>query len=109
MVVLNAAMIVPEQRLRRILQLMASPFLKPMHRSTPLLVLSLSIALAPGLLGTPARAAMTLEQACTKFAGKVNDAVTSGDLVKARKIYAEGGKRVASRFNGASCPNVKAP
>ena len=105
-------MIVPEQRLRRILQLvahLAPPFLKPMHRSTPLLVLSLSIALAPGLLGTPARAAMTLEQACTKFAGKVIDAVASGDLVKARTIYAEGGKRVASRFNGASCPNVKAP
>jgi len=52
---------------------------------------------------------MTLDQACTKFGGKVNDAVASGDLAKARKIYAEGGKRVASHFNGATCPNVKAP
>jgi len=80
-----------------------------MHRSVLLLALSLSAALAPGLVGTPARAAMTLDQACTKFGGKVNDAVASGDLAKARKIYAEGGKRVASHFNGATCPNVKAP
>mgnify|MGYP007082911843 CR=1 FL=1 len=83
--------------------------LKPMHRAARLLALSLSAALAPGLVGTPARAAMTLDQACTKFGGKVNDAVASGDLAKARKIYAEGGKRVASHFNGATCPNVKAP
>ena len=80
-----------------------------MHRSVLLLALSLSAALAPGLVGTPARAAMTLGQACTKFGGKVNDAIASGDLAKARKIYAEGGKRVASHFNGATCPNVKAP
>jgi len=85
-----------------------------MHRSTHRrfalhLALSLSAALAPGLLGTPARAAMTLDQACAKFGGKVNDAVASGDLGKARKIYAEGSKRVASHFNGATCPNVKAP
>jgi len=80
-----------------------------MHRSVLLLALSLSAALAPGLVGTPARAAMTLDQACTKFGGKVNAAVASGDLAKARKIYAEGGKRVASHFNGATCPNVKAP
>jgi len=52
---------------------------------------------------------MTLEQACTKFGGKVNDAKANGDLGKARKIYVEGSKRVASHFNGATCPNVKAP
>jgi hypothetical protein len=52
---------------------------------------------------------MTLDQACTKFGAKVNAAVASGDLAKARKIYAEGGKRVASHFNGATCPNLKAP
>ena len=80
-----------------------------MHRAARLLALSLSAAIVPGLGGTPARAAMTLDQACTKFGGKVNDAVASGDLAKARKIYAEGGKRVASHFNGATCPNVKAP
>ncbi len=80
-----------------------------MHRSALLLALSLSAALAPGLVGTPARAAMTLDQACAKFGGKVNAAVASGDLAKARKIYAEGGKRVATHFNGATCPNVKAP
>jgi len=82
---------------------------EPMHRSALVLAVGLGAALAPALLGTPARAAMTLDQACTKFGGKVNDAVASGDLAKARKIYAEGGKRVASHFNGATCPNVKAP
>lgn len=80
-----------------------------MLRSALLLAVGLSAALAPALLGTPARAAMTLDQACTKFGGKVNDAVASGDLGKARQIYAEGSKRVASHFNGATCPNVKAP
>ena len=83
--------------------------LKPMHRAARLLALSLSAAIVPGLGGTPARAAMTLDQACTKFGAKVNAAVASGDLAKARKIYAEGGKRVASHFNGATCPNLKAP
>ena len=80
-----------------------------MLRSALLLVVGLSAALAPALLVTPARAAMTLDQACTKLGGKVNDAVASGDLGKARQIYAEGSKRVASRFKGATCPNVKAP
>ena len=35
-------------------------------------------------------AAMTLNQACAKFSGKVNDVVASGNLTKARQIYAEG-------------------
>ena len=83
--------------------------LKPMNRSALLLALTLSAALTPGLVAAPARAAMTLDQACSKFSGKVNDAVASGDLGKARKIYAEGSKRVANHFNGATCPNVKAP
>jgi hypothetical protein len=52
---------------------------------------------------------MTLDQACTKFGGKVNDAVASGDLGKARQIDVEGSKRVASHFKGATSPNVKAP
>ena len=82
---------------------------KPMLRSALLLAVGLGAAIAPALLGTPARAAMTLDQACTKFGGKVNDAVASGDLGKARQIYAEGSKRVASRFKGVTCPNVKAP
>ena len=80
-----------------------------MLRSALLLAVGLGAALPPALLGTPARAAMTLDQACTKFGGKVNDAVASGDLGKARQIDAEGSKRVASRFKGATFPNVKAP
>ena len=69
-----------------------------------------ALVVASGLLmAVTVRAAMTLEQACATYASKVNDATASGDLTKARKIYAEGGKRVASRFNGATCPDVKAP
>jgi len=72
-------------------------------------LLALSLTTAATLLGSPAMAAMTLNQACAKFSGKVNDAVASGNLTKARQIYAEGSKRVASHFQGATCPNVKAP
>jgi hypothetical protein len=81
----------------------------PMKTSALLLAFSLTAAAGMALVGSPARAFMTLDQACTKFSGKVNDAVASGNLTKARQIYAEGSKRVASHFNGATCPNVKAP
>jgi hypothetical protein len=53
--------------------------------------------------------AVTLDQACQKFAGKLSAAQTSGDKQKAQTIYTEGSKRIASRFNGATCPNVTAP
>ena len=78
------------------------PLLRPLLPAT-------LVAATGLLLALPARAAMSLEQACATFAGKVDAAVASGDLTKARKIYAEGSKRVASRFNGATCPAVKAP
>ena len=53
--------------------------------------------------------AVTLDQACQEFATKLSAAQTSGDKTQAKTIYAEGSKRIASRFNGATCPNVKAP
>ncbi len=74
-----------------------------------LLAAVLASALAPVLAVAPARAQMTLDQACAKFSGKLDAAVASGDTVKARQVYTEGSKRVASHFNGATCPNVKAP
>lgn len=36
-------------------------------------------------------------------------AQAAGDIQKAQTIFQEGSARIASRFNGASCPNVKAP
>jgi len=53
--------------------------------------------------------AVTLDQACQKFASKLTEAQSSGDKQKAQTVYTEGTKRIASKFNGATCPNVKAP
>lgn len=53
--------------------------------------------------------AVTLDQACATFAAKLSDAQASGDKQKAQAIYTEGSKRIASRFNGATCPTVQAP
>ena len=80
-----------------------------MPSSALVLAAVLASALAPVLAVAPARAQMSLDQTCTKFSDKLDVAVASGDTVKARQIYTEGSKRVASHFNGATCPNVKAP
>ncbi|MEN9495987.1 MAG: hypothetical protein RLZZ137_1027 [Cyanobacteriota bacterium] len=53
--------------------------------------------------------AISLDQACQTFAAKLSAAQASGDTQKAQTIYSEGSKRIASRFNGATCPNVTAP
>ncbi len=68
----------------------------------------LGATLASLLLAPPGRA-MSLTEACSTFATKLGSAQASGDSAKAQKVYAEGNKRIASHFNGASCPNVKAP
>ena len=68
----------------------------------------LGACLAPLLLTSPSRA-MSLKEACSKFTTKLDSAQTSGDPAKAQKVYLEGNKRIAQHFNGASCPNVKAP
>ena len=52
---------------------------------------------------------MSLDEACGKFAGKLSAAQAAGDTQKAQKIYQQGSARIASKFNGASCPNVKPP
>ena len=52
---------------------------------------------------------MSLEEACGKFAGKLSAAQAAGDTQKAQTIYQKGSARIASKFNGASCPNVKPP
>lgn len=73
-----------------------------------LLSLAFLAALATGLAG-PAQAKVTLQEACARFSSKLNAAVVAGDTAKAKEIYKMGSKRVASRFNGATCPNIKAP
>ena len=67
---------------------------------------------AAGLLALAAplgAQAVSLDDACGIFAGKLSAAQAAGDTQKAQKIYQEGSARIASRFNGASCPNVKPP
>lgn len=53
--------------------------------------------------------AVTLDQACRKFSSKLTEAQASGDKQKAQTVYTEGNKRIAKKFNGATCPNLKAP
>jgi hypothetical protein len=67
---------------------------------------------AAGLLALAAplgAQAVSLEEACGKFAGKLSAAQAAGNTQKAQTIYQKGSARIASKFNGASCPNVKPP
>ena len=74
----------------------------------PLAGLAGLTALGLGLTANPAQA-IDLDQACARFASKLSAAVQSGDSAKAQKIYQVGSQRIASRFNGATCPNVQPP
>jgi len=56
-----------------------------------------------------AASAISLDQACQRFADKLQAAQAAGDNQKAQQIYAQGSQRIAGRFNGATCPNVQAP
>lgn len=71
-----------------------------------------SLVISAALLGLTAPVgvhAITLDQACQRFADKLNAAQAAGDSQKAQQIYAEGSQRIAGRFNGATCPNVQPP
>jgi hypothetical protein len=52
---------------------------------------------------------MSLDQACQIFASKLGAAQAAGNTQKSQMIYQEGSQRIASRFNGATCPNIKPP
>jgi hypothetical protein len=65
-------------------------------------------AAALGVAAAPA-SAISLDDACARFASKLSDAVKSGDPANAQQVYSVGSQRIASRFNGASCPNVQPP
>ena len=71
--------------------------------------LALAVASVLALSGATTAQAVSLDQACQTFASKLSAAQASGDKDKAQKIYSQGSKRIASKFNGATCPNVKAP
>ena len=53
--------------------------------------------------------AVSLDQACQRFAEKLSAAQASGDQQNVQKVYAKGSQRIASKFNGATCPNVQSP
>jgi hypothetical protein len=53
--------------------------------------------------------AISLDDACKTFQSKLSAAQASGDNAKAQEIYQKGSQRIAKKFNGATCPNVKAP
>ena len=76
------------------------------------LAIATTTATASALIALAAPAgvqAISLDQACQTFAAKLSAAQASGDTQKAQTIYSEGSQRIASRFNGATCPNVTAP
>jgi hypothetical protein len=52
---------------------------------------------------------VSLDEACGRFASKLSAAQAAGDSQKAQTIYQQGSQRIASNFNGATCPNVKPP
>ncbi|MFZ0406877.1 MAG: hypothetical protein WAM11_02025 [Cyanobium sp.] len=76
------------------------------HMKHRAIVLTAAAALA---MAPTQASAMSLEQACARFASKLQAAVAAGDTSQAQMIYTEGSQRVASNFNGATCPTVKAP
>jgi len=73
------------------------------------LFLALATVALLSISGAFTAQAITVDQACEKFASKLSEAQASGDKQKAQQVYSQGSKRIASKFNGASCPNVKAP
>ena len=80
--------------------------------STLLLLMRSTLAAAALLLAFSAPTAVnavTLDQACQKFASKLTEAQASGDKQKVQNVYNQGSQRIAKKFNGATCPNVKAP
>jgi hypothetical protein len=69
----------------------------------------IAAAVLLGLAAPSGVQAVTLDQACQTFASKLSDAQKAGDKQKAQEIYAKGNQRIAKKFNGATCPNVKVP
>jgi hypothetical protein len=73
------------------------------------LLASLAGSVATATFAMAPAKAVSLDQACSMFAAKLQAAISAGDTAKAQMIFSEGSQRIASRFNGASCPNIQAP
>jgi hypothetical protein len=72
--------------------------------------LAIFLTAASALALVPSQASsMTLDEACARFASKLQTAVAAGNTSQAQMIYSEGSQMVATNFKGATCPNVKAP
>lgn len=69
---------------------------------------ALALLIGTTIATVPARA-VSLDQACATYAEKLNAAVAAGDTQKAKAIYQQGRDRIAAKFGGANCPNVKPP
>ena len=78
--------------------------------TSPRHTLALASLTATALLAfAPTVQAVTLEEACAKFAAKISEAQASGNADQVKTVYSKGSQRIAAKFNGATCPNVKAP
>ncbi|MBM5790340.1 MAG: hypothetical protein FJ053_01030 [Cyanobacteria bacterium M_surface_10_m1_298] len=75
-----------------------------MHFARAIAAVALMGALLPSAAG-----AVSLDQACQRFADKLSAAQASGDQQKVQAVYTKGSQRIASKFNGATCPNVQPP
>lgn len=61
------------------------------------------------LIGVAQAGAVSLQEACQRFESKLKQAQASNDPAQVQKVYTQGSQRIASRFNGATCPGIKAP
>lgn len=88
----------------------SQPLNTPLPMKNALKTLALAtLSTATLLVSAPMGKAVTLDVACAKFAAKLSEAQASGNADQAKTVYSKGSQRIASRFNGATCPNVKAP
>jgi hypothetical protein len=82
----------------------------PVVDANSMKALAIFLSAASALALVPSQASsMTLDEACARFASKLQTAVAAGNTSQAQMIYSEGSQMVATNFNGATCPNVKAP
>jgi hypothetical protein len=71
--------------------------------------LAFAACLVAPLIGASPVLAVSLPEACERFESKLKQAQASNDPAQVQKVYSQGSKRIASRFNGATCPGIKAP
>ena len=61
------------------------------------------------LIGIAPVRAVSFQEACQRFEAKLKEAQASNDPAQVQMVYTKGSQRIASRFNGATCPGIKAP